>query len=311
VFGTSLAPGSCGTVDDIPGSPTNFLTLVTTGGDPNLAFHPYKDDVDTNKWQWKAGIDYSFNDDILTYFTISTGFKSGGFNGANSNAQSQLLPYKEEELTSYELGVKATLLEGAMQLNAATFFYDYEDKQEQDLAVTFVGNISGLTNVPKSEVKGAELELRWLPVEGLSLDFGAAWLDTKVKEWMAVDPSSAWPTVIYFDASGGDLAMSPEWQYNATAAYEWNISCFKAGVAADYSYKDDTAGPFVSQAIESYQIVNLRISLGSQDDKWRTMLWSKNLLDEDYFVAAYVGNGPYSRVNGMPRTYGVTLEYNF
>jgi iron complex outermembrane receptor protein len=315
-FGASLAPGNCGTVDDIPGSPYNFLTLASTGGDINLAFHPYEDDIETEKWQWKAGLDYRFTDDVLAYLTVSTGFKSGGFNGANSNAQTQLIPYKEEELTSYEIGVKATLLDGAMQLNAATFYYDYQDKQEQDIAVTFVGNIGGLTNVPESEVMGAEFELRWLPVDGLSIDAGVAWLDTEVKEWDAVDPNSTWlpdgSGLLYIDASGIELAMSPEWQYNGTISYEWGVMDGLAmGVAGDISYKDDTTARLVEQAVEEYTVMNVRMFLGSEDGKWRTTLWSNNVADEDYYLAAYSGNGPYSRVMAMPRTYGVTLDYNF
>ena len=102
----------------------------------------------------KIGLDYRMSDDVLIYGTISNGFKSGGFNGANSNTTQQLQPYKEEVLTAYEIGFKSTLLDGTMQLNGAAFYYDYKDKQEQDAAVTFVGNISGLTNVPKSEIMG-------------------------------------------------------------------------------------------------------------------------------------------------------------
>jgi iron complex outermembrane receptor protein len=49
-----------------------------------------------------------------------------------------------------------------------------------------------------------------------------------------------------------------------------------------------------------------------QDGQWRAMLWSRNVTDEDYFPSAHTGgNGPYVRRMGMPRTVGVTLDYNF
>ena len=44
-------------------------------------------------------------DDVLAYAMYSHGFKSGGFNGANSNTTQQLEPYKEEVLTAYEIGM--------------------------------------------------------------------------------------------------------------------------------------------------------------------------------------------------------------
>jgi len=55
-----------------------------------------------------------------------------------------------------------------------------------------------------------------------------------------------------------------------------------------------------------------RVAIASADDTWRATLWSNNLLDEDYYPAAFTGgNGPYVRVMGMPRTYGIRVDYNF
>jgi iron complex outermembrane receptor protein len=253
------------------------------------------------------------NDDVLFYGMISHGFKSGGFNGANSNTTQQLQPYTEEKLTSYEIGTKATLLDGSMQFNAAAFYYDYEDKQEQDAAVTFVGNISGLTNVPESEIYGAELDLQWLPLDGLRVNFGLAWLDTEVKKWDAVDTNaSSWPTTVRRDVSGTELPMAPEWSYTLMAAYEWSLGDnLMMEIAGDAVFTDDTTGGVrVEDATEDYTLFNARLSLGSAAGNWRAMLWARNLTDEDYYPSAYAGgNGPFVRSQGMPRTYGVTLSY--
>ena len=314
-FGATLGPGDCGTINDDPDSPNNISAVV---GTPNVndAFQPYKDKIETEKWMGKVGLDYALTDDILLYGMVSLGFKSGGFNGANSNTTTQLKPYKEEELTSYEVGAKTTLLDGSMQLNAAAFYYDYEDKQEQDAAVTFVGNISGLTNVPESEIYGAELDMQWLPTDGLQINLGVAYLDTEITEWMAVDrDASSWPgNTVRFDASGLPLQQSPEWQYTALVQYEWPITdSLMMSVAGDMSFTDDIDGGVrPEEALEDYTIYNARVGIGSIDGRWRALLWSRNLTDEDYYPAAYNGgNGPYVRVYGMPRTYGVTLSYYF
>jgi iron complex outermembrane receptor protein len=313
-FGSTLAPGDCGTIDDDPTSPT-FIFAVIGGPNVNDAFHVYEDKIKTDKWMGKIGLDYIASNDVLLYATLSQGFKSGGFNGANSNTTQQLKPYKEEVLTSWELGAKSTLLDGRMQLNVSGFYYDYKDKQEQDRAVTFVGNISGLTNVPKSEIIGAELDLNWVPVDGLTLNLGLAYLDTEVKKWEAVDPdASQWPVTVTRDASGIELAMSPEWQASGLASYEWPIGhSLVMEVAGDFSYQDSTTGGAQpSDATDSYTIYNARIGIGSADYKWRAQLWGRNITDEYYYPAAYLGgNGPYIRVTGMPVTYGVSLTYNF
>jgi iron complex outermembrane receptor protein len=313
-WGTSQVPGSCGTIDDDPNSPTNIGIVF---GTPNVddAFQVFTDTIKTDRWMGKVTLDYSVNDDVLLYGTISNGFKSGGFNGANSNGTQQLKPIREEVLTSYELGVKATLAEGTVQLNAAAFFYDYEDKQEQDRAVTFVGNISGLDNVPKSEISGAELDMQWVPADGWNIHLGVAILDTEITEWMAVDPDlSAWPVTVRRDASGLELAMSPDLQYSVLVAKEWavgNSSILDAAI--DYSFTDSTTGGTQpSDATDDYGVANARIGYGSNDGKWRVLLWGRNITDEYYYPAAYQGgNGPFVRVNGMPRTWGVSLDYKF
>jgi len=313
-FGATLGPGDCGTIDDDPNSPTYIFSLI---GGPNIndAFHVFTDTIKTDRLMGKLSLDYAVSDDVLVYGTIANGFKSGGFNGANSNTTIQLQPIREEVLTSYELGIKATLAGGAMQFNAATFFYDYEDKQEQDLAVAFVGNISGLTNVPKSEITGAEAELTWMPAEGWGVRLGLALLDTEITEWLAVDgAASSWPTVVRRDVSGQSLAQSPDLQYSALVSKEWTVGAGKMmDAAVDISFIDDTSGGAqVSDATESYSVANARVGYGSDDGQWRVLLWGRNITDEYYYPSAYTGgNGPYVRSVGMPRTWGISLDYKF
>lgn len=314
LFGATLQAGDCGTIDDDPNSPTNIFNVLGTPA-VNDAFHVFTDDIETRKWMWKIGLDRHLTDNALLYGIISRGFKSGGFNGAASNVTQQLAPYGPEELTAYELGTKLTLLDRTLQLNASAFYYDYRDKQEADAAVTFVGNISGLTNVPKSRIQGAEIEAHWAPVRGLNIDAAAAWLDTKVLEWQATDPFlSVWPNVVTFNASGTELPQAPRWSYNAAVSYRWPVSNdLYMQVGADASYVDTTSGGAnaFAFATKAYTLGNARIALGDADGKWVAQLWGRNITDEFYYPSAFVGNGPYVRMVGMPRTVGVSLDYRW
>jgi len=157
--------------------------------------------------------------------------------------------------------------------------------------------------------------LQWTPVKGLLFDLGAAWLNTKVLEWQAVSPTSVWPTVVRFDASGIELPQSPKLQLNADVEYERQISGnLKMRVGVDGNYKGTTSGGAqgAQDATDSYAIFNARVGLGSASDNWMVTLWARNLANRYYYPAAYQGgNGPWVRSVGMPRTIGVTGQYKF
>ena len=160
----------------------------------------------------------------------------------------------------------------------------------------------------------------WEPLEGLFFHTGATWLDTKVIEWNAIDPvASAWPTVVTRDASGVELPQAPKWSVIGLVNYRRPVSTALYGeLGGDVSYTGSTTGGgngFDSlsavNATDSYAILNARIALGDVDDRWKVQLWSRNLTNEYYFTSGFSANGPYVRFAGMPRTFGVTLDYNF
>lgn len=333
-FGTTLQAGDCGTVNDDLNSPNNFFTAAAEGR-ANDAFQEFTDTLDTQRWMGKIGVDHQLNDDTLLYATLSQGFKSGGYNGANTNTTQQIGPYNEEILTAYEIGAKSTLLDNSMQLNTALFYYDYKDKQEQDLAVTFVGNISGLTNIPRSRILGAELDMQWLVTDRLDTSFRLAWLDTEIKEWQITSSDSYFcavvgsaatgncanpgsvvgANVITIDASGTELPQAPTWSVNALANYRlFDHDSWHSIISADINFKDSTEGVLnqPENATESYTIINARLSFNDNQDRWRAQLWVRNLSDEYYYASAFRGgNGPFVRVNGLPRTVGINVQYNF
>lgn len=334
VFLEPLFPGAA-PID--PGGCTIFNDVA---GTPNVGqFTPFSDTINTSQLMGKVTLDYKPNDDILLYGTISTGFKSGGFNGAIALSHTMLQPYKKEELISYEIGVKSTLLEGNMQLNASAFLYDYEDKQESTVFIAPVGGVVGFENVPESTVSGLELEMAWAITEGLRWNLGIAFLDSEIDEWMARCPAgllgapvvlpdgcpmeSVFGNVLFYDASGVELNNAPEWQVTSTLSYGWSVSdALDMTLAADVSYKDDNIGsinapdataatvPF-SAYLPDYTLLNARVMFSSADGPWEVTVWGRNITDEYYWHSTAGSNSSSTRINGMPSTYGVTFSYDF
>lgn len=322
-----IAPGGCTVFNDVVGT-------------PNVGqFTPFSDTINTSQAMGKVTLDYMPNDDVLIYGTISSGFKSGGFNGALALSHTMLQPYNKEELVSYEVGIKSTLLDGNMQLNASAFLYDYEDKQESTVFIAPVGGVVGFDNVPESTISGAELEMTWAITEGLRWDLGIALLDSEVDEWTARCPAglfgapvalpagcpaeSVFGNVLFYDASGDGLNNAPEVQATSTLSYKWSASdSLDMMLAVDVTYKDDNIGsiaapdgdsatvPF-SAYLPDYTLFNARVMFNSADGPWGLTLWGRNLTDEYYWHSTARVNSTSTRINGMPRTYGVTFSYEF
>ena len=307
----NIQPGECVTWNLLPGLPV---------GPPGIV----KKNLDEDSWSWRAALNYDMTDDLSVYGSASRGFKSGSFptlGGSNSN---QYEPVVQEQVDAYELGFKATLQEGAAQLNGAVYYYDYTDKQLlTKIADPVFGRLFALNNVDDSEVYGAELELQWMPMEGLIVSSAINYLDTEIGSFIG---SNQVGEEIDFD--GSEFPFSSNWQSSFNAQYEWNVSDSMVGmVALGLSYTGDAVADYKSDDatttdgepysydkrfdIDSYTLVDARIGLSAADGQWRTFAWGRNLTDEYYYNNVQQASDMLTRYAGMPRTYGVTFEYNW
>ena len=89
--------------------------MVTTGSASDTHF------------DWKAGIDYQFTDNLLVYASAATGYRPQAFNPRPFQI-TQFVPVDGEEATSYELGVKSDLFDRRLRVNVAAFYIDYNQR---------------------------------------------------------------------------------------------------------------------------------------------------------------------------------------
>ena len=256
----------------------------------------------------KLGVNFTMTDDVFAYGSISQGFKSGGFNiGSYQNT-----PFEPEEITAYELGVKADLFGGRVRSNTALFFYDYQDYQYQDTE----NNNTIIRNAAEAEITGLEIEGTAVITDALSLDFAATWLDAEFADFTAIDPKAPQLGVQVLD--GRSLPRAPEIKYSLGLAYSANIGDGQLTLRADYAWQDDIYFTVfnVSQAFqESYGWLKGRISYRSADERWSLAAFIDNATDERVISnAIFNGDIIDSTVTGNmapPRTYGVELAFNF
>jgi iron complex outermembrane receptor protein len=108
-----------------PGNPP--LDLPPIAG-PNLEYDSDRNDSAISP---SVNLRYFYNPDIMTYASISRGFKSGGFDQRRVAAGTSG-EFDEETATNYELGWKATFYDRRLQFNGTLFLVDYEDFQAQE-----------------------------------------------------------------------------------------------------------------------------------------------------------------------------------
>jgi iron complex outermembrane receptor protein len=80
---------------------------------------------------------------------------------------------------------------------------------------------------------------------------------------------------------------------------------------SDESYRESTNNPWLQT--DSYSVVNGRISLLAADGTWEVAAWGLNLTDEEYEQERFASDiiGMIVAMQGNPRQYGVTVNYNF
>ncbi|WP_274620697.1 TonB-dependent receptor [Colwellia maritima] len=160
-------------------------------------------DWDDSAVLWKAALEFDQSDDLMFYASAATGVRTGGANDARVVARGAEPLYDNEEVMSYEVGMKSTLLDGDMRLNISAFVNDYDDVKAQLFAVACSDITTGDTvlqcleagetqsfeyyeNGGSIETQGIEMDLQWYPTDSLSINGTFTWLNAEFSDDYAV-----------------------------------------------------------------------------------------------------------------------------
>ncbi len=283
------------------------------------------DDEDFDEWTGKIGLDWTPTENALLYAFYSKGFRSGGFNGRNTQPQ-DIGPYDTEKLRSLEAGLKSSWLDSRLTLNAAIFSNQYDDKQEQALrSDPLLGTLTVVENAADADIWGWELESNLRPIEGLSLSGKLAYLDAEYDNFFAdLDGPSidarcptAMACLIPVDNSDLDIRLAPDWQWSLGAQYEIPIGSGLLTLSGRYRYVDnfqtdprgDARGDLddigIADASISYSFDTLR-------GRYTVRLFGKNLGNVVAKNAATIipGSFAFAEVD-EGATYGITFEFDW
>lgn len=239
---------------------------------------------------WRLAADYDMTSDVLAYGSVTRGFKSGNFNIGIITSVAERTKVDPEFLTAYEIGLKSTALDRRLRANLAAFYYDYSDLQV--LSVNQQGSgvpTLGLDNAADARVKGLELELTAIPVDGLDLGLNLGLLDATYRNYTsgAIDPATGRPR----DFSGNRLPGAPKFTLSTFGQYTVPLSDkYQGSLRAEYNYTGkkyyNNAQDDLVSSRGGYGLVNLRVALSAPDSDWELAAWARNITDKAYIVDA-------------------------
>ncbi len=335
--------------------PCNFFLGAMTAGPVDIGNQPncllFGVDGTTatfknSQLDWRVALDYRFNEALMVYGQIATGYRAGGFN-ARPFFPSQATPHVPETITSYELGLKSDLFDNRLRLNLAGFYFPYDNIVLNstfcaDLPVGQQSPCLRPSNVGSAKVKGFEAEAAFYPIPEISIDASLSYLDFQYKE---IDPTAGTGVAL------GDITpYTPEWQYSIGVQYDIE-DVWGGGLSFrfDGSYQSEIfteagnvrellvpnnvvpasagfesfglpggGGPIptlvADNLIDGYFLGNLRVMWNSADDDWGIAFEVKNLFDK-YYLSTKVNDaeavGSVYGSPGKPRTFALTLKRNF
>lgn len=280
-----------------------------------------------------ASASYSFSDDILGYVNYSEGFRSGGFSIRSARDESEA-PFDPEEAFQIEAGIKTTLLDQRLTLNAAYFYLERDNAQFSSIIPLPPGSIPGTTtlinNGGKSITQGVEVEMSYLVNEYFSFSANGGFIDVDNRAFSIVCEDldgCVTPVPGVLDPNGtlrflGDDSDSrqPEWNYSINASYIREVGPGVLSMNVNWKHQGESllvnTGGGANQDLfeDDYGQLGARIGYEITRENGDILSISadgRNLTDKNWLENALFLGGPTTGFQsfGPPRVYGFELSY--
>ena len=251
----------------------------------------------------RAYLSFELNDNTNLYASYGSGFRSGGFNSRGLPA------YDAESLQSYEIGIKGTGLDGALNYEVAAFHSEYEDMLRRGLIfVEATADFLELTsNIGEAEVTGIEFGASIKPTNQITLYANGAYTDTEIT---GVDGTDA------TNLPGDIIDYVPELAFTLGGIYDFQVTENIDGfIRADFShrdkvpYTDRTSFPAenVPQYSDALDLLNARLWFAYENKSIE--FFATNLTNENVYIDPYAAWTNANRTR--PRTIGVKFRIDW
>lgn len=286
--------------------------------DPDTGTPPFafvgRGDRKFSKFNPSANLAWQPTEDVNVYAKVVTGYRAGGFGTGSASRADFERGFAEENLTSYEAGVKVQGWDRRLQFNTAFFYSRYKDILI-DLAVLGAPQFVASFNAGRARIYGMETDLTLLPVETLRLDLSYAYLNARYTR--VLDPQSGSDVTDLFR-----FPNAPKHSFSITADQKLaEVGAAPLHLIVNYAWQDKvvTTAPYIERPgarIGAYGLLSGRLELKQLALGGGTVdlaLWGRNLTNKHYVIDA-VGSFPWTtnlKAYGEPRMMGVEVRLHF
>ena len=263
-----------------------------------------------SNFDYRLNLDYRWNEQLMTYASVSTGFKGGGTN-ARPFGPLQVVPFNKETLTAYELGAKSDFFDRRLRVNVSVFQNKFKDIQLTLLScpsLTPVSPCAATFNAGTADIKGWELEAEATPIDGLTFDASFSDLSFKYTSLAA----NTGLTV------GQEAPGNIKSKWSIGGQYEIMLpSGSTLSPRVDYSFNGgfNTNAVFApSNRVAGYHLTNARLTYKTVDTKWEAALIGTNLLNEKYYISNFdllSSSGAQYGLIAAPREFSIQVKKKF
>ena len=249
---------------------------------------------------WKGGAQYEFNRRLMTYVTISRGYKGSQVALGDLTVAGNVPKVIRPEIpTNYEAGLKATMMGGRLALDLSAFWMDLKDYQGQLCTPNSAGGLTcNPQNISNVASRGIEFNLSGRATRELTFNAGLIWNPvTYPAGFLGQDGS---------DLSGRQLQAAPLWKGTLSAEYARSITQRVDGfLSGDVVYKSSlrvAASTDPNLTWGPHATLGGRIGIRSADGRWSAAIFGRNLTGNREPVLRYA-NFP----DGSTGSYGQIL----
>jgi outer membrane receptor protein involved in Fe transport len=289
--------------DTDPGGGGANLSVQYGPNNPN----GYPDKAETDGVIGKATLSWKPTENTMYYVTWSEGFRPGLLNrpaGVSKGNYTIPAVTDTDEVTNFEFGWKATLMDGALRFNGSAFMVDITGLQSTIFDASIV-NLFFSDNAADAEISGLEGDFVYVTGNGLMLSGAFSFLDSEIVKNLV--PATGDIVV------GDELAFAPGYQGNLAARKEWGLSSGNTGhwqaqmTVSDSSFSDIMQPNRAVQ--DKYSLFNVRA--GISNDEWTAEVYIDNLMDKNADISnTFIFDR--QRVGMVkPRTLGIRYKKSF